>query len=120
MNKGKIALFVALIGMVLLIASCGGGGSSAPSSPVVGEWAASGGAFTGMTVTFTETEYSLKNGKTVIDQGTYTATSDKITFKTASDGSSTTVSYTKSGTEITITGGKLYGQDATGLKLTKK
>ncbi len=28
MNKGKVALFVALIGMVLLIASCGGGGGA--------------------------------------------------------------------------------------------
>ena len=123
MNKGKVALFVALIGMVLLIASCGGGGggggSSAPSSPVVGEWAASGGAFAGFTVTFTETEYSLKNNGTEIEKGKYTATSDKVTF-TAPDNSTTTVSYTKSGTEITITGGKLYGQDATGLKLTKK
>ena len=58
MHKGKLVLFIALLGIALLIVSCGGGGggggggSAAPANPVIGTWAASGGAFTGMTVTF--------------------------------------------------------------------
>lgn len=126
MYKGKLVLIVALFGITLLIVSCGGGGggggsSAAPANPVVGTWAASGGAFTGMTVTFdSSNNYSLKNGNTVIDSGTYTVDSSTISFTTASDGSSTSITYTLSGNTASVTGGRLYGQDAAGLTLTKQ
>lgn len=126
MYKGKLVLIVALFGITLLIVSCGGGGgggggSAAPANPVIGTWAASGGAFTGMTVTFdSSNNYSLNNGSTVIDSGTYTADSSTISFTTASDGSSTSITYTLSGNTATVTGGTLYRQDATGLTLTKQ
>lgn len=124
MHKGKLVLFVALLGITLMVASCGGGGGgggSAQANPVVGVWAANGGSFSGMTVTFTNSNtYTLKNGDTVIDQGTYSATSDTITFTTSADGSSTSIKYTLSGSTATITSGTLYGQDATGLTLTKQ
>lgn len=82
-TRRRILGFVAVNALAVVLAACGGNGTSSETAGSTGEPSeATGSAGPGKTVTVTETEYELSLSRSAFTPGTYT-------FKVVDDGQTT-------------------------------